>query len=46
MWYRKQIKIQKLEEVELVKVNEVEEWKVEKILNQRKIRGVFKYLVQ
>ena len=25
---------------------EVEEWKVEKILNKRKIRGVEKYLVQ
>ena len=29
-----------------VEVDEVEEWKVEKILNKRKIRGVIKYLVQ
>ena len=26
-------------------MNEIEEWKVEKILNKRKIRGVVKYLV-
>jgi len=29
-----------------VEVKEVKEWKVEKILNKRKIRGVNKYLVQ
>ena len=29
-----------------VEINEVEEWKVEKFLNKRKIRGVVKYLVQ
>jgi len=46
VWYKEQIKGQKLEEVELVKVDEVEESKIEKILNKRKIRGVFKYLVQ
>jgi len=28
-----------------VEVEEVKEWKVEKILNKRKIRGVDKYLV-
>jgi len=28
-----------------VEVEGVEEWKVEKILNKRKIRGVEKYLV-
>jgi len=31
--------------VKPVKMNEVEEWEVEKILN-KKIRGVVKYLVQ
>jgi len=29
-----------------VEINEVKEWKVEKILNKRKIRGVVKYLIQ
>ena len=29
-----------------MKVKEVEEWKMEKILNKRKIRGVDKYLVR
>ena len=37
---------QKAEEVKLVEMNGVEEYKVEKILNKRKIRGVVKYLVQ
>jgi len=32
--------------VKLVEVEEVKEWKVEKILNKQKIRGVVKYLVQ
>jgi len=36
---------QKLKEVKLVKVEEVEKWKVKKILNKRKVRGVVKYLV-
>jgi len=36
---------QKKEEVKPIEVEEVEEWKVEKILNKRKIRGVEKYLV-
>jgi len=31
--------------VKPVKVEEVEEWKVKKILNKRKIREVVKYLV-
>jgi len=31
--------------MKLVKVDGVEEWKVEKILNKRKVRGVVKYLV-
>jgi len=37
---------QKAEEVKPVKVDRVEEWKIEKILNKRKIKGVVKYLVQ
>ena len=32
--------------MKLVEVNKVEEQKVEKILNQRKIRDIVKYLVQ
>jgi len=32
--------------VKLVEVEEVKEWKVEKILNKQKIRGVVNYLVQ
>jgi len=39
------VKRQKREEGKLVEVEEVEEWKMEKILNKRKIRGVEKYLV-
>jgi len=31
--------------VKPVEVEEVEEWKVEKILNKRKIQGIVKYLV-
>jgi len=31
--------------VKPVEVEEVKEWKVEKILNKRKVRGVVKYLV-
>jgi len=42
--YREQIKGQKKEERKPVKVEGVEEWKVEKILNKKKIRGVEKYL--
>jgi len=37
VWYREQIKRQKIEEVKPVEINRVEEWKVEKILNKRKI---------
>jgi len=36
---------QKKEEAKPIEVEGVEEWKVEKILNKRKIRGVEKYLV-
>jgi len=43
--YKEQVKGQKREEGKPVKVEEVEEWEVEKILNKRKIRGVDKYLV-
>ena len=44
--YREQVKGQKKEEGKPIKVEEVEEWEVEKILNKRKIRGVEKYLVR
>jgi len=44
--YKEQIERQKVEEVKLVKIDGVEEWKIEKILNKRKVRGVVKYLVQ
>ena len=40
------MKRQKAEEIKLVEINRIEEWKVEKILNKRKIRGVVKYLVR
>jgi len=43
--YRKQVKGQKKEEGKPVKVEEIKEWKVKKILNKRKIRRVNKYLV-
>ena len=39
------MKRQKAEEIKIVEINRIEEWKVEKILNKRKIRGVVKYLV-
>ena len=43
--YRELGKRQKVEKPKPVEVDEVEEWKVEKILNKRKIWGVEKYLV-
>ena len=43
--YKEQVKGQK-EEGKSVEVEGVEKWKVEKILNKKKIRGVEKYLVQ
>jgi len=43
--YKEQVKGQKKEEGKPVEVKGVEKWKVEKILNKRKIRGVNKYLV-
>ena len=35
-----------MEKLKLVEVEGVEEWKVEKILNKRKVRGVDKYLIR
>jgi len=43
--YRKPVKRQRVKEQKLVEVDGVKEWKVEKILNKRKIQGVVKYLV-
>ena len=44
--YREQVKRQKKEEEKPVEVDGVEEWKIERILNKKKIRGIEKYLVQ
>jgi len=44
--YKDQVKGQRKEEVKPIEVKGVEEWKVERILNKRKVRGVVKYLVQ
>jgi len=44
--YKEQVKGQKKEEGKPIEVEGVEEWKVEKILNKKKIRGVMKYLIQ
>ena len=44
--YKEQMKGQKKEEEKLVEVEGVEEWKVEKILNKKKMRGVEKYLIR
>ena len=46
VWYNEQVKGQKAKKVKPVEVEGVKEWKVEKILNKRKVRGVVKYLVQ
>ena len=43
--YKEQVKGQKKEEGKPVEVEGVEEWKVEKVLNKKKIRGVEKYLI-
>ena len=40
VWYREQVERQKVEEVKLVEIDKVKEWK-----KQNKIRGVVKYLV-
>ena len=44
--YKEQMKGQKKEEGKPIEVEGVEEWKVEKILNKKMIRGVVKYLIQ
>ena len=43
--YKEQVEGQKKEEGKPMETEGVEEWKIEKILNKRKIRGVDKYLV-
>ena len=43
--YKNQVGGQRKEEVKPVEVEGVKEWKVDKILNKRKVRGVVKYLV-
>ena len=45
VWYKEQVKGQKKKERKPVEVEGVKEWKVEKILNKKKIRGIEKYLV-
>jgi len=45
VWYKGQVEEQKKEEGKLMEVEGVKEWKVEKILNKRKIREMEKYLV-
>ena len=44
--YKEQVKGQRKEEGKPVEVETVEEWKVEKILNKKKMRGVEKYLIR
>jgi len=44
--YKEQVKGQKKEEGKPVKIEGVEEWEVEKILNKKKMRGVEKYLIR
>ena len=46
VWYREQVEEQKVEEVKIVEIDGVEEQEIEKILNERKVRGVVKYLVR
>ena len=43
--YKELVEEQKIEEVKLIKIDKVEEWEVEIILNKRKIQRVVKYLV-
>ena len=43
--YKEQVKGQKKEEGKPVEVEGIKEWKMEKILNKKKVRGVEKYLV-
>ena len=44
--YKEQVKGQKKEKEKPVEVEGIEEWKVEKILNKKKMREVEKYLVR
>ena len=44
--YKEQVKRQRKEEGKPVKIEGIEEWEVEKILNKKKIRGVENYLVR
>jgi len=44
--YKEQLERQKKEEEKSIKVEGVKEWKVEKVLNKRKIREMDKYLVR
>jgi len=46
VWYKEQVEGQKRKEGKLIEIEGVEEWKVERILNKRKVRGAEKYLVQ
>ena len=46
MRYKELVKRQKIERAKLIEVEEVEEWKVEKILNKRKERRPVRYLVR
>ena len=43
--YKEQVQGQKKEKGKLVKVEGIEEWEVEKVLNKKKMRGVEKYLI-
>ena len=43
--YKESVRRQRVEKPKPVKVEGVKEWKVEKILNKRKIQGIKKYLV-
>ena len=43
--YKEQVEGQKREEAKPIEVEGVKEWKVEKILNKRKMRGINRYLV-
>ena len=45
VWYKEQVRGQKREEGNPIEVEGAKDWKVERILNKKKIRGVEKYLV-
>ena len=44
--YKEQVKGQKKDKGKLVEIERVEEWKVKKILNKKKMREVEKYLIR